>query len=75
MAPAERQALIAETAERRNELKREIQAIAQERDAYLKEKVDSLGGAEDSLDHKLFEAVREQAATKGLRYDAAAPRY
>ena len=29
-----------------------------------------MGGAEDSLDHKIYRAIREQAASKGLRYDA-----
>ncbi|BCU06184.1 hypothetical protein [Allochromatium tepidum] len=31
--------------------------------------------AESSLDHKIFSAVREQAAEKGLSYDKAAPVY
>jgi hypothetical protein len=33
------------------------------------------GGAKDSLDDKIYGAVREQAAAKGLKYEADAPAY
>ncbi len=33
------------------------------------------GGAEDSLDHKIYSAVREQAGKKGLQYEADALDY
>jgi uncharacterized protein YegL len=70
MAPAERQAVIVEKAEQRQALQAQIQEMAQKRSSYLKEKVAAEGGARDSLDEKIYSAVREQAAAKGLRYEA-----
>jgi hypothetical protein len=37
--------------------------------------VEERGGAEDSLDHGIYRAVKEQASSAGLTYDAAAPAY
>lgn len=75
MAPEEQKALIMETASRRNELQRQIRELSQNRSAFLKKKVEELGGARDSLDHKIYSAIREQAGRKGLRYDADALDY
>jgi Mg-chelatase subunit ChlD len=75
LAPAEQQALIAETAQRRNELKRQIVELADQRAAYLKQKVEEHGGARDSLDDKIYGAVRAQAGKAGLSYAADAPAY
>ncbi len=75
MAPAEQKALIAETAERRAELQSQINALSSERSAYLKKKVEEGGGAKDSLDDKIYSAVREQAGKKGLLYEADSPDY
>jgi uncharacterized protein YegL len=72
---AEQKAMIAETAERRETLKRQMKDLAGQRDAYLRDKVDESGGAEDSLDHSIYRAVREQAAAAGLMYKADAPAY
>ncbi len=75
MAPAEQEALITETAARRNELRQQVQELAEKRSAYLEKKVEELGGASDSLDHKIYRAVREQAGKLGLRYETDAPEY
>jgi len=75
MAPAAQAAAIEETAARRQELKAEIQDLASQRDEYLKKQVEERGGAKDSLDAKVYEAVREQAAVVGLSYEADAPSY
>ena len=75
MAPADQEALIAKTAERRNELQAQIKELAKERSVYLKQKVEELGGAKDSLDDQLYSAVREQAGKAGLRYEASGPAY
>ena len=75
MAPEEQKALVKETADRRSELKRQIQALAEERSAFLRKKLEETGGAKDSLDHKIYSAVREQAGQKGLRYEAEALTY
>ncbi len=75
MEPAKQQALIEETAQRRNELRDEIQDLTAKRDAYLRQKVAEMDDAEGSLDHQLYGAVREQAEKKGLSYPASAPAY
>jgi len=69
MTPAEQKALIKETAAKRKELQSRIGELAEQRNEYLKKKVEEMGGAKDSLDHKIYGAVREQAASKGLHYD------
>jgi Mg-chelatase subunit ChlD len=70
-----RQELITQTAAKRDALKSQIRELADERARYLRDKVDAEGGAAASLDHKVFEAVREQAAAAGLSYGAEAPAY
>jgi Mg-chelatase subunit ChlD len=75
MAPAERQAVIVEKAEQRQALQARIKAMADKRSSYLKEKVEAEGGMKDSLDEKIYSAVREQAASKGLRYEADSADY
>jgi len=75
MAPAEQARVISETAERRDELKRQITELTRERAAYLGKKVEEAGGARDSLDDKIYRAVREQAGKLGLSYEADAPAY
>ncbi|KPK40265.1 MAG: hypothetical protein AMJ69_03000 [Gammaproteobacteria bacterium SG8_47] len=75
MAPAAQQALIAETAQRRTKLGRQIEELAHKREAYLDKEVRDSGIGEDSLDEKIYSAVREQAAKKGLSYEADAASY
>lgn len=75
MAPKERQAVVSDAAERRDALQKEIATLAEQRDAYLRRKIEERGGAEDSLDQKIYRAVRDQAQAAGLRYEAAAPAY
>ena len=74
LAPAEQHELLAETAEKREEIKRQIAALAAERDAYIKTQVDAAGGADASLDQQIYDAVREQAAPLGLEYESG-PRF
>ena len=68
MAPAAQRAVIAQVAGERKELQRQIQELAQKRGDYIAERVDEDDGADDSLDHKLYDTVREQAAKAGLEY-------
>ena len=70
MPPAARQAAIEETAAKRDALQQQIQALSQQRSSYLKEKLAESDAAEDSLDAKIYGAVREQAKAKGLSYEA-----
>ena len=75
MAPARQKALIEETAHRRDELQRQIRDLSEKRAGFLHKKVEEAGGAGDSLDEKIYSAVREQAGKKGLRYEADAAAY
>ncbi len=75
MAPAEQAKVISEKAERRNELKHKISKLTQERADYLEKKVQEAGGARDSLDDKIYSAIREQAGKLGMSYEADAPAY
>jgi Mg-chelatase subunit ChlD len=75
MAPAQQKALIEETAHRRNELQQQIGDLSEKRSDFLRKKVEEAGGAGDSLDEKIYSAVREQAGKKGLRYEADAAAY
>ena len=70
MAPAEQQALIEETGQRRDELQRQIRELSEKRAGFLRKKVEESGGAADSLDEKIYSAVREQAGKAGLLYEA-----
>jgi hypothetical protein len=75
MAPAERKAMVEEHAARRKVLADEVAAVAKQRQEYLAREVAGRGGAKDSLDQQIYGAVREQAAAKGLKYEADAPAY
>jgi hypothetical protein len=75
MAPEEQESVIKETAQRRQQLHQQIQELSEQRSAYIEKKVDEAGGAKDSLDDKIYRAVQEQAAAKGLTYEADAPAY
>jgi hypothetical protein len=69
MAPAEQEAYVAELAEERSDLQRQIRALSEDRDGYLAKKVEEAGGLESSLDQKLYDAVKEQAKNVGLEYE------
>jgi len=75
MSVAEQKAAITEKADRRNKLKNEIKELAEERSSYLKKKVKESGGEKDSLDEKIYSAVREQAGKLGMVYSGDAPDY
>ena len=64
--------VVKQTGEKRAELSRELAALADKRRAYIEDNLaaDATAG---SLDQKLYDAVRTQAAEKGLRYDADKP--
>jgi hypothetical protein len=75
MAPEEQRAVIAEQAKRRDELKREIGKLSESRDRFIKEKIAADGGAGDSLDEKIYRAVKDQAAAVGLDYESDSAKY
>jgi hypothetical protein len=75
MAEGAREALIEEKAKLRRKLKQEIQELAAKRSEYMNEQLEQRDGAKDSLDQRLYDVVREQAANKGLIYSSEAPAY
>ena len=69
MAPEEQRAYVASLADERFELRRQIQTLSEDRDGYLAKKVEEDGGRKDSLDQKLYDAVKEQAGKAGFEYE------
>ncbi len=69
MAPAEQKAYVARLATKRDDLQRQIRELSVDRDGYLAKKVEEAGGLKDSLDQRLYEAVKEQAGKAGLEYE------
>jgi Mg-chelatase subunit ChlD len=74
MTREEQEAFILKTGEERADLQRQIRQLSEDRDSYLAKKVEEAGGLKSSLDQKLYDAVREQAADAGLEY-ASGPSY
>jgi len=74
-APVEQMAVITRMAEQRMEIKRDIQQMSESRNAYIVEQVGKRGDVKDSLDEKIYSAVRKQAKSKGLIYENEAARY
>lgn len=75
LPPAERRRVVDETAARRDALQREINELAAQRDAFIAERLEETGGETDSLDRLIYDAVRTQAAEKGLTYDESGPTF
>jgi hypothetical protein len=74
MSLPEKKDLIARTAAKRAELQSQIRELSAQRGNYLDDRVDAAGGAGESLDYKVFSAIREQAEEKGLVYEEG-PKY
>jgi Mg-chelatase subunit ChlD len=68
MAPAEQKAYVARLAGERADIRQKIQALAEDRDDFITRKVEEAGGMADSLDAKLYEAVKDQAGKAGFEY-------
>ncbi len=75
MAPAAQMEVISEQARRRDELKQEIERLSESRNRFIKDKLDAAGGADESLDEKIYRSVKEQAASVGLSYDSDSASY
>ena len=75
MAPSEQMEVIVEQAQRRKDLEQEIKTLSESRSRFIKQKVEEAGGADDSLDEKIYRAVRNQAASVGLSYDSDTAKY
>ena len=70
----EQRRLVEETAVRRESLQQKITALAEQRETFISERLEELGGARDSLDQQIYETVRSQGASKGLSYETG-PKY
>lgn len=71
MTLAQRAELVRKQAERRKELQEEIKKLQAQRRTYIEQALREKGVAEhDSFDGAILEAVREQAAKKGIVYEA-----
>ena len=46
-----------------------MRELASARDDFIQKKLDEEGGAEDSLDQKLYETISRQAEAAGLAYE------
>jgi len=75
MSPAAQKSLIEEKAGERQRLEQELKIASKERNDYLKKEAEKAGGYKDSLDAKIYSAVREQAGKKGFVYESDAPAY
>ena len=69
MSPAEQKSYVKDLASTRADIKRQLAERAEARDEYLAKKVEEAGGLDDSLDKKLYDAVKEQARAAGLEYE------
>jgi len=69
MERAEQKVYVARLATERNDLQRQIRELSADRDGYLAKKVEEAGGLKDSLDQKLYAAVKEQSEKAGLEYE------
>jgi Mg-chelatase subunit ChlD len=67
--PSARQAMVEATAQKREDLQQQIAKLAADRDAFIATEVEKQGGAADSLDQQLYDAIREQAEPLGLDYE------
>lgn len=74
MAPQARKDFVAKQAGKRQELSSRIQALTEERDAYLAKESEAIADVGASLDYRMFEAVRNQAAAKGIEYKTDKPK-
>ena len=74
MAPAEQKSYIDGLAKERLEVESRMRELAASRDEFIKQKLDEDGGAEDSLDQKLYETIVRQAEEEGFEY-ADGPAY
>jgi hypothetical protein len=75
MAPEEQMEVITEQAKLRGLLQQEIRELSASRSDFIKQKIAAEGGADDSLDEKIYRAVKAQAASAGLTYDSDSASY
>jgi len=75
LAPAAQMEVITNQARQRELIKHDIQKLSEFRNAYIVEQIGTRDDAKESLDEKIYSAVKKQAKTKGLIYESEAARY
>ncbi|MCZ6667059.1 MAG: VWA domain-containing protein [Gammaproteobacteria bacterium] len=75
LAPADQMEVITNQARQRDLIKHDIQKLSEFRNAYIVEQIGTRDDAKESLDEKIYSAVKKQAKTKGLIYESEAARY
>ncbi|MFT5503642.1 MAG: Mg-chelatase subunit ChlD [Gammaproteobacteria bacterium] len=75
LAPEQRKKEIYQLAEKRKYLLGEIQKLADNRQNYIESELAELDSPTETLDAKIFETVKAQAAEAGLKYESDAIRY
>ena len=74
MAPEEQKLYIKKQASRRDQIKQQINAISEQRQRYIETQV-APAAINESLDEKIYSAVKDQAKDKGLIYDSDRAEY
>ena len=67
--------IISDQARRRDKIKSDIKKLSESRSDYIRQEIAAQGGASESLDEKIFGAVKEQAKLKGLIYESESASY
>lgn len=67
--------ILEEKAQKRKDLQEEIVTLGKQRSDYVLAELKKTGADKDSIDNKIYQAVKAQAADKGLVYSSDAPKY
>jgi len=75
MKPEAQKEYIVGLSKKREALKSDIKQLSEKRNKFLKKKVSESGADKNSLDAKIFGAIKKQAAKKGLIYNSDSAKY
>jgi Mg-chelatase subunit ChlD len=75
LAPEEQMEIITDQARRRDKIKSDIKELSESRSRYIEQQIAADGDASDSLDEKIYKAVKKQAKHKGLIYENESASY
>lgn len=75
MEVEEQKRYIQEKVQQRRQLKSELQALTEKRDAFIKTELAKSDGGKNSLDEKLMTTLKKQASAKGMDYSESSSSY
>ncbi len=75
LAPEEQMKIITDQARRRDKIKSDIRELSESRSRYIRQIIAAQGDASESLDEKIYSAVKKQAKLKGLIYESESASY